>query len=265
MSGFIENTVYKRPQNDRPSGSSEAGFHLVTLWLHDSHVEETNVEGFGVDVTANQDEISDHETFQLEFDWATKRWYLRTMQDRYWTLETGGGIQACGDKRSSNALFDLIWQNDGSLCFRANNGKFVATKRSGHLYANSDVVEESCKYFFYLINRPILVLKCDQGFVGYKSSSSTKLECNKATYETIRVERAEKGVVYLKGHNDKYWHADSENVTADSDVPEGFYLELREPTRICIKSVHGEYLVANKNGGFRLGDGEYENATKWEY
>lgn len=47
MSGFIENTVYKRPQNDRPSGSSEAGFHLVTLWLHDSHVEETNVEGLG--------------------------------------------------------------------------------------------------------------------------------------------------------------------------------------------------------------------------
>jgi hypothetical protein len=53
----------------------------------------------GVDVTANQDEISDHERFQLEFDNSTKRWYIRTMQDRYWTLETGGGIQAVGDKR----------------------------------------------------------------------------------------------------------------------------------------------------------------------
>lgn len=53
----------------------------------------------GVDVTANQDEISDHETFQLEFDWSTRRWYVRTMQDRYWTLETGGGIQASGDKK----------------------------------------------------------------------------------------------------------------------------------------------------------------------
>merc|ERR1712241_649450 len=35
----------------------------------------------GVDVTANQDEISDHETFQMEFDPSSKRWYMRTMQD----------------------------------------------------------------------------------------------------------------------------------------------------------------------------------------
>jgi hypothetical protein len=155
----------------------------------------------GVDVTANQDEISDHETFQLEFDWSTKRWYIRTMQDRYWTLETGGGIQAAGDKRSSNALFDLMWQGDGSVAFRANNGRYVITKRSGHLYATSDTIDDNCKYFFYLVNRPILVLKSEQGFVGYKSASSPKLECNKATYETIQVERGEKGIVYFKGES----------------------------------------------------------------
>lgn len=36
-------------------------------------------------MTANQDEISDHETFQLEFESSTRRWYIRTMQDRYKT------------------------------------------------------------------------------------------------------------------------------------------------------------------------------------
>lgn len=55
--------------------------------------------------------------------------------------------------RSSNALFELAWQGDGSVCFRANNGKYVSTKRSGHLYANVDAIDEACKYFFYLINR----------------------------------------------------------------------------------------------------------------
>lgn len=177
---------------------------IVTMWQCSSW-EKSNttrlLDFSGVDVTANQDETSDHETFQLEFDWTTRRWYVRTMQDRYWTLETGGGIQAAGDKRSSNALFDLLWQSDGSVAFRANSGRYVATKRSGHLYAIADAVEETCKYYFYLVNRPILVLKCEQGFVGYRSAGSPKLECNKATYETIRVERGERGMVYFKGED----------------------------------------------------------------
>lgn len=36
----------------------------------------------GVDVTANQDEIADDETFQLEYDWSAHRWALRTTQVR---------------------------------------------------------------------------------------------------------------------------------------------------------------------------------------
>ena len=37
----------------------------------------------GVDVTANQEEISNHETFQLEFDPKAAKWAIRTMQDKY--------------------------------------------------------------------------------------------------------------------------------------------------------------------------------------
>ena len=102
--------------------------------------------------------------------------------------------------RSENSLFDVIWHNDGSVSFKANNGKYIGTKKSGHLYANcDDFSEDRSKYYFYLVNRPVLVLKCDQGFVGYKSSGSTRLECNKATYETIIVERGDKGMVHFKG------------------------------------------------------------------
>lgn len=36
----------------------------------------------GVDVTANQDEIGQDETFQLEYDWSARRWALRTTQVR---------------------------------------------------------------------------------------------------------------------------------------------------------------------------------------
>lgn len=71
--------------------------------------------------------------------------------------------------------------------------------------------------------------------------------------------------IFALGQNGKYWHCDAEGITADSDVPEGFYLELREPTRLSIKSVSGSYLTASKNGSFRLGESSFENATQWEY
>lgn len=83
-----------------------------------------------------------------------------------------------------------------------------------------------------------MVLKCEQGFVGYRGPGSLKLECNKVQYETILVERSEKGIVFFKGQNGKYWRIDGEGVTADGDVAtDGFYLELREPTKICIRYV----------------------------
>ena len=53
----------------------------------------------GVDVTANQEETLEHETFQLEYDDMSKRWYIRTMQDKYFTLQAGGGIQASEVRR----------------------------------------------------------------------------------------------------------------------------------------------------------------------
>jgi len=219
----------------------------------------------GIDVTANQDEISDHQTFQLEYDASTGRWYIRTMGDRYWTLETAGGIQASSSKKSSNALFQMEWQTDGSLGLRANNGKFVATKKSGHLYANAEGVEDSSKFFFHLINRPILVLKSDQGFVGYKSGSSNKLECNKANYEAIQVERGPQGLVYFKGQTGSYWRVGDDGITADGDSPEGFYLELREPSKLCIKYNDGCYLMADKNGSFTTGNRQSDTATRWEF
>ncbi|KAK9888195.1 hypothetical protein WA026_000464 [Henosepilachna vigintioctopunctata] len=219
----------------------------------------------GVDVTANQEEISDHETFLLEYEWNSEKWHIRTMQDKYWKLEAGGGIQAVGDKRSTFTLFDLVWQPDGSVAFRADNGRYIITKRSGHLYATSNVVDDNCKYFFYLVNRPVLVLKYTDGFVGLRSEDKPKLQVDRVNYETIVVERAEKGMVYFKGQNGKYWHADSECVTVDSDTPEGYYLELRAPTRLAIKNSSGNYFTASSHDGFCLGDTSIEKATLWEF
>ena len=52
---------------------------------------------------------------------------------------------------------------------------------------------------------------------------------------------------------------------ADSEVPEGFFIELREATRMCIKNSSGQYIITEKNGGFKLGDTDPSRATLWEF
>lgn len=84
--------------------------------------------------------------------------------------------------------------------------------------------------------------------MGYRTPGNLKLECNKATYETILVERAQKGLVHLKAHSGKYWRIEGESISVDADAPsDGFFLELREPTRICIRlgESHSYFLLSN--------------------
>jgi len=53
----------------------------------------------GVDVSANQVEINDTETFQLEEEDVNEKWTLRTNTNKYWKLENGNGIQATGETK----------------------------------------------------------------------------------------------------------------------------------------------------------------------
>ena len=69
----------------------------------------------------------------------------------------------------------------------------------------------------------------------------------------------------IAGQNGKYWTATKDGVSCESDAGQGFYLELREATKLCIKTSSSQYLNASKNGAFVAGSTEYDDATKWEY
>ncbi len=69
----------------------------------------------------------------------------------------------------------------------------------------------------------------------------------------------------FSGQNGKYLHFHDDGLSADSEDPQAFYLELRDPTRMCIKTAQGRYVNSEKNGGLGVGSSDAEGATQWEY
>ena len=76
------------------------------------------------------------------------------------SLQAGGGLQAGETRRANAALLDLNWLEDGAVTFKADNGKFVGTKKSGHLFANVDTVDERSKYGNQTFARDKMLQKC---------------------------------------------------------------------------------------------------------
>lgn len=95
----------------------------------------------------------------------------------------------------------MIWLKAGHVALRAANGKFVSAAATGHMRAISDLVTDLEVFRLSLVNRPILVLKCEYGLVGYKNKTNFKLECNKSTFNVIMLEESNdlNGFYYLKG------------------------------------------------------------------
>ena len=65
----------------------------------------------------------------------------------------------------------------------------------------------------------------------------------------------------LAGQNGKYLQLSEggEGLSAsspESDPPQPFHLELRDPTRMRIKTKEGRYVCAEKNGGIAAGSAE---------
>jgi len=67
------------------------------------------------------------------------------------------------------------------------------------------------------------------------------------------------------GGNGKYWGASGSEIRADAETPTKFWIELREPTKICIKTTDGAYLNEEKNGKLTVNQSGSKEATQWEF
>ena len=243
--------------------------------LEDSHPQATLIGengrlwsiSRGVEVSANKDpeESTDKEIFQLEINKENNLWSIRASNKMY--LSNGATVSATAASRDETCWFDISWKGP-NISLKANNGKFVTMKGNGTLVANSESDDGTNTLFtFTLINRPILVLRGEYGFVSPKTAEATgRLECNRSNYMVFQVE-AKNGVYNLKGSNGQPWKMDDATKTFSANGSEAFnvHFELLRHTRMLIKAPNDSYLRGESNGTFTASGSSLDKETLWEY
>lgn len=121
-------------------------------------------------------------------------------------------------------MFDIEWRGR-RVALRASNGRYVCTKRNGQLAAVSDTVGkfggdrehrgvpgmlragccagEDEEFTLKLINRPMLVLRGEHGFVCYHRGSNL-LDSNRSVYDVFHITFSD-GAYQIQGGQGGLW------------------------------------------------------------
>lgn len=222
----------------------------------------------GVEVRANQGAFTDCELFQMEAVDRTDRtgqvkWAFHSKNKKYWH-SAGTVVSDQEDFSRPASHFEIEWMGP-MIALKANNGKYITVKPNGQMTANSAEITDQCKFVFEFLNRPILVVRGEFGFVGVKGASAV-LECNRSNYDLFIVEGSA-GSYQLRGVNGKYWKVESDgSLSVNGDKPVDYFLELRAHTHMCIIAPNGQYIKGQQSGGFTADGGTtVSSSTLWEY
>ncbi|KAI4832425.1 hypothetical protein KUCAC02_015394 [Chaenocephalus aceratus] len=218
----------------------------------------------GIDLSANQDEEGDQEVFQLEMSREDRKCAFRTAAGKYWTLTASGGLQCTASTKSADSYFELEWR-DGRVCVRAANNKYVIAKRNGHLAATVDTTGEAEQFLMKLINRPIIVLRGEHGFIGARKAGMATLDSNRASYDVFQLE-FHNGAYALKDSQGKYWCVGEDTaVGCSGSTPVQFLFEFCDLNKMAIRALGGKYLKGDHAGGLKASADSLDSATLWEY
>jgi fascin 1/2 len=246
--------------------------------LEDSHPQikmtshkgqKVSIRG-GIEVSANQKDTTDTETFQIECFGG--KWAVLCNSIKYWSTKDDGSIRAEAESVSETEKFTIKWL-DAKIALVASNGKLVSVQGNNQLKASVDLVSDSsipdeCQFVYELVNRPRLVLRGHYGFIGMLPSGV--LECNKSSYETMAM-HVTKGVSEIAGSNGKYLAIaeDRSKVTANGSSRTPLFLEFVDDSKFAVRyrDSSGDlfYMKGNQNGSLDFQGTDINEFTTWEF
>ena len=211
-------------------------------------------------------EMEDTEIFQLEFDKTSdKKVAIRGTNGKYWSLGDAG-VTASADKPGPNCWFGLEWHGK-QIVFKAHTGKYITGKDNGHLIEGTDEIDAERGFHTpELVNRPMLVLRGEHGFVGVKAGTD-KIESNYAKYHVFGV-TCNNGMYKISSSTGKFWCTDDKNnivLASDESGAHEFSIELPKYNRMAIRAPNGCYIQGHQNGSFSATGKELGKSTLWEY
>lgn len=222
------------------------------------------------EVRANQSEVTDDETFQLEAVDRTDmsgnvKWAIRAKNLMYWNW-TGNVSCVNNDFTAPECQFTIMWKGP-FVSIVASNGKYLSVTSNGQLSATGADGEEKTAFVMEIVNNPILTLRGEYGFIGTKEPPKI-LECNRSQFQAFNLE-GNAGTYRMKDGNDKYWATQGDNFVscnAEKDKASDFFIELRAHSRMCIVAPNTKYLKGLQNGDFTTSGGEdVTSSNLWEY
>lgn len=216
-----------------------------------------------LEVTCNQATAGYTEFFQFEINPVNKQWSLRNNKGKFWSLQADGSIHSTcpPEKRSPAEFFEAQWRGP-RLSLVAANGNYVSVKPNGALVATSQALNDDSMFIYEIINRPMLILRGEYGFVSMLQSGF--LECNSSVPTPFKL-HVSAGECLISGMNDLYWSVKVPGIQVSSPTPEKFHFEFREHSKVVIRSTNGKYLEGSQNGGFTATGTKVDANTLWEY
>ncbi|XP_072903814.1 fascin-like [Hemitrygon akajei] len=218
----------------------------------------------GDNVYAHQTQVKDTEIFQITINNTTRKVCFRGISKEYLSVGPQNTIM------TSPILTDDCWfnimYNGPKVTIKTRDGKLLSTKSTGQLVVGCFAADNSQEFIMQLVNRPLLILQSDFGFVGF-GSGTQRLDGNMPMYEASRMTSDEDGYYQFKLlSTDKYWEMDKDGyITGTGEQPINFIIQLVGSNVLILKAPNGKYVKTQQRGDFRAIGEDARSATMFLY